>query len=404
LTDAEGPAPTLAAYASERGLYHRTSSFALPQATQLLRHGFMREVPSLVRGDLPGGLTDAWLAQVDYVYAGINDLKRRYFTLVLIQAAASLGFAVRVLCHDRGLSELDITNPDSEREIIQIDDRAVRLESESFLRRYALYVDNDQDELSVWRLFAPSLIDWLTEEAPEGFSFELQEGALCCFVPGSLAAVVDLDRLCEAAARVLEEISKLGSGPAAPPPQAGVPPAEAGSRRSRVDKELTEHHFDEPPKSVKAAAKAFGRGPFIGDDAWKLGAEAFFRQQIAAVGLQRLEPSEFRASHMETVLPGFLAHAAKGPLGSAEAEIILVLTNSEDFDDMGWSLLVVDIQAAAIELATSGLPSGVSSERGVVEASSDGRSLLVSSLDGGAKGRNAAELGAFLRTCASLLV
>jgi hypothetical protein len=396
--NAADPAPTLAAYAAERGLYHRASSFALPPATQLLRHGFMREVPSLVRGDLPGGLQDAWLAQVDYVYSGTNDLKRRYFTLVLIQAPASLGFAVRVLCHDRGLSELDMTNPDSEREIIQLDDRAVQLESESFLRRYALYADNDQDELSVWRLFAPSLIDWLTAEAPEGFSFELQDGALCCFVPGSLAAAADLDRLCEAAARVLEEVSKLGTG------SAPALPAQAGSRRSRVDEELAEHGFDEPPKSVKAAAKAFGRGPFIGDDAWKLGAEAFFREQVAVLGLQRLEPSEFRASHMETFLPGVLAHVAKGHLGGAGAEIFLVLTNSEDYDDMGWILLVADIQAAAIGLTRAGLPSGVSSERGTVELSTDGRSLLVSSLDGGARERNADELRAFVQTCASLLV
>jgi hypothetical protein len=393
----DAPTPTLAAYAAERGLLHRNSSFALPPATQLLRHGFMREVPSLVRGDLHGGLTDAWLAQVDYVYSGANDLKRRYFTVVLIQAPASIGFAVRVLCHDRGLSELDMTNPDSERELIRFEDRAVRLESESFLRRYALYADHDQDEVSVWRLFAPSLIDWLTTEAPEGFSFELQDGALCCFVPGSLAGAAELDGLCEAAARVLEEVSKIGSGSDTPSS------TQPGSRRSKVDRQIAEQHFDAPPKSVKAAARAFRHGPLIGAGAWKLGAEAFFRQQMAAAGFRRLEPSEFRASHMETFVPGVIAHVAKGPLGSSEAETFLVLTNSEDFDDMGWSVLVADLGSTRTSLEAISAPTGVSSERGVVEASADGRSLLISSLDGGARDRNAEELGAFLKTCTSLL-
>jgi len=111
-------APTLASYAAERGLHFRETSFALPQATQLLRHGFMREVSGLVRGNLPGGLEDAWLSHVAYVYEGSNDLKRSHFTLVLIQAPESIGFAVRVLCHDRDLSKLDMTNPDSDREVI----------------------------------------------------------------------------------------------------------------------------------------------------------------------------------------------------------------------------------------------------------------------------------------------
>jgi hypothetical protein len=391
----EAARPTLAAYAAERGLFDRGSSFALPQATQLLRHGFMREVPSLVRGDLPGGLTGAWLAQVAYVYSGVNELKRRHFTLVLVEAPASLGFAVRVLCHDRGLTELDMTNPDSERELIQLDDRAVRLESEGFLRRYALFTDHDQDEVSAWRLFAPSLIDWLTDQAPAGFSFELQDGALCCFVPGSLAAPAELDGLCEAAARVLKEVSRIGPG-------AGSP-TKPDSRRARVDEEIAEQRFDQPPKNVKAAAKAFRNGLLIGDESWKLGAEAFFREQMAAVGWQRLEPSEFRASHIETFLPGVIAQVAKGRLRGTEAEVFLVLTNSEDFDGMGWSVLVADLQRGPPGLDAAGLPRGVSSDRGVLKASTDGRSLFLSSLDGGARERNATELGAFLEACAALV-
>jgi hypothetical protein len=385
--------PTLKAYAAERGLHHREHSFTLPQATQLLRHGFMREVPSVVRGDLPGDLEDAYLAQVDYVYEGMNDLKRSYFTLVLIQAPESLGFAVRVLCHDRDLSDLDMTNPDSEREVIEAEDRAVRLESEGFLCRYALFTDNDQDELSVWRLFAPTLIDWLTAEAPKDFSFELQDGALCCFVPGTLSEADDIDELCAASARVLAEVTRMGDTSTTLAPE--------GSRRTRIDGELAEHHFDRPPDSVKVAAKAFRHGPFIGEGAWKLGAEAFFREHAAAAGYDRIEPSEFRSSHLQTFLPGEIAQVAKRRSAEGEPETFLVLANQADYDDMGWSLLVADGRPPS--LGRGEIPAGVSAERGLVKMSLDGRSLIFSSLDGGAQGRSGKELEAFLQACGSLL-
>ena len=244
-------APTLASYAAERGLHFRETSFALPQATQLLRHGFMREVSGLVRGNLPGGLEDAWLSHVAYVYEGTNDLRRSHFTLVLIQAPESIGFAVRVLCHDRDLSKLDMTNPDSDREVIEAGDRAVSLESQGFLERYALFTDNDQDENSVWRLFAPTLIDWLTASAPKDFSFELQDGALCCFVPGSLTDPEEIDGICEASARVLREVERIGAG-------GGGKAVDAGDRRSRVDEELAR-------AGVAVAERARGAHDAAGD-------------------------------------------------------------------------------------------------------------------------------------------
>ena len=391
--------PNLAAYSAARGLYHRAPSMALPQATQLLRHGFLREVPSLAQGDLPGDLTDGWLAQVDYVYSGRSGLKRSCFTLALIQAPASLGFAVRVLCHDRGLSKLDMTNPDSEREIIEADDRAVKLESEGFLRRYALFTDPDQDELSVWRLFAPSLVDWLTADAPPGFSFELQDGALCCFVPGTLYEPADLDALCDAAARVQAEVSRVGDGDGA----GGLRPAAGGTRRSKVDEQLAVHPFERPPKNVKAAAKAFRHGPFIGEEGWKLGAEAFFREHARAAGFEPIALSEFRSSHMDTFLPGVLAQVARGPFGRSGAEAFLIFTNAESSDEIGWTYIVAAVTSQAQLAAVAALPSALDPQRGKIGGSTDGRSIFISTLDGGAEDRNAEELESFLSSCRTLL-
>ncbi|MBA3865481.1 MAG: hypothetical protein H0X42_03895 [Solirubrobacterales bacterium] len=179
--------PSLVDYAAKHGMRHRLSSLALPKARQLMRHGFLQEVPSLASGSLPGGLDNSWLAQVDYAYEGRSEIERSYFTLVLTEAEASAGYAVRVLCRDRGLNKRDRSNPDSDREVVQLDDKAVRLESDAFLERYEVSTDHDQDQLSVWQLFDPSLIQWLTAEAPAGFSFELQDGAPSCFVPGFTA-------------------------------------------------------------------------------------------------------------------------------------------------------------------------------------------------------------------------
>lgn len=363
---------------------------ALPKATQLMRHGFMQEVTSVARGDLPGGLEDSWLAQVAYAFEGRSEIERSPFTLVLVQAPASLGF-VRVLCHDRGLSDRDSANPDSDREVVSLEDRAVRLESEDFTRRYRLSTDQDQDQLAVWQLFDPSLIDWLTHDAPPGLSFELQDGALACFRPGKTADAAELNGLCAAAATIfrhIEDIERQRRGSGVPPP---------GTRWESLELELSEHPFTNAPPSTKAAAKAFRRGPLLNDRAWKLGAEAFFRAHAGANGLERVEPSVYRADHLETFLPGKLAHVAFGRMPGTAADAFLVLTNDDDYDDMGWSNLVVEVASAFQGYAVAGaLPRGDAAERGSIMAGSDGRSLILSSLDGGSRDRKQLELESFL--------
>ena len=284
------------------------------------------------------GSPNSWLAQVDYAYEGRNEIERSCFTLVLTEAEASAGFAVRVLCHDRGLSKRDRANPDSDREVVKLDDRAVRLESDRFLERYAVSTDHDQDQLAVWQLFSPSLIDWLTNEAPAGFSFELQDGALSCFVPGYTAEEGELDALCAAAARVFARVAQIdgGGGEARAPRE--------GGREDLVDRQLAAHPFAAPPQSTKAAAKAFRRGLTLGDQAWALGSEAFFREHAAAVGFRHISTAAFRAGHIDTFVPGDLAHAAQGRLGS-DLEAFLVFTNDASYEDMGWSVLVVALRS-----------------------------------------------------------
>jgi hypothetical protein len=392
----DSPTPTLADYAAAHGLSYRTASLALPKATQLMRHGFMQEVRSVATGDLPGGLASSWLAQVDYVYEGRNDLERSQFTLVLTEAAASAGYAVRVLCHDQGMGKRDRANPDSDRQVVKLDDRAVRLESTRFLERYAVSTDADQDQVSVWQLFSPGLIDWLTTAAPAGFSFELQDGALCCFVPGYVAEAAALDALCAGAARVFARVAQIESGGASGTPR-------DGTREDTLDRELAAHPFTTPPKNVKAAAKEFRSGLTLGDRAWALGGEAFFRSHTAALGFDPVATSAYRAAHLTTFLPGILQSAAGATLPGGE-EAFLVLTNSEDYDDMGWSNLVVTLDSPLRGLAlTARTPRGDAAERGSMMVGTDGRSLILSSLDGGPRDRSGAELQAFFAAACGLV-
>jgi hypothetical protein len=387
--------PTLAAYAAANGLQHRAAAFGLPKATQLMRHGFMQEVPSLAMGELPGGAGAGWLAQVNYAYEGRSDIERAPFTLVLVGAVESADYAIRVLCHDRGLDKRERSNPDADREVVRLDDKDVHLESARFLERYAVSTDGDQDQLAVWQLFSPALIQWLTEEAPERFSFELQDGALACFVPGYTADPGELDALCAAAARVFARVSAIdGHGRA-------VSPGD-DSGRGQVERELAEHRFASPPRSVKEAAKAFRQGLRLGDRAWAMGAEAFFREQAALVGFEPIATAAYRAGHLDNFLPGALARAAQGRLGGGETAF-LVLTDSDDYEDMGWTNLVVEGAApmAAFALA-QGTPRADTSVRGSMQVGFAGGSLILTTLDGGRRERGAEEFGKFFAAATEL--
>jgi len=199
-----------------------------------------------------------------------------------------------------------------------------------------------------------------------------QDGALCCFVPGTLTEASEIDGLCLASSRVLGEVTRIGYGTLV---ESGATPViDPSSRRGRIEAELSEHPFSSPPESVKKAARAFKHGLLVGDKAWKLGAEAFFREQMSSAGFQRIEESLYRATHIQTFLPGQINHVAEGKAGTVFENTFLVLTNNTEYESMGWTTLVAD-----------------------------GRSLIFSTLDGGPRDRNGKELAAFLDGCQSVL-
>jgi hypothetical protein len=369
----------------------------MPEPTQLLQHGFTEEVPNLVMGDLPGGIEDGWLAHFDYKTAGA-EIHDHLFTVVLAAAPQSVEIAKRVLCHDRDLSELDVSNPESGLELLKLDDRRIKLESDALLKRYSLWADHDQDELAAWQLFDPALIAWLTDEAPKDFSFELQNGALACFVPDVIADADALDALCLAASRVLGRVGELSDGASRASRQ-----APKGSRGQLVEQELSEHNFEHPPKSVFAAAMHFGRVPLISRSSWQLGAEAFFRSHVSALGLERMEPETFLAEHVTTVLPGAVTQVARGRLPGTALDGYLLWSTDLDDRQVSWEVVLAPIDPDDNGYAFVNLPEAGRADKDGFELNSDGGSISIFRGTGDPRRRSAKQLQEFVERACPLL-
>jgi hypothetical protein len=358
--------------------------------TQLLHHSEFGDVPNLVTGDLPGDLGRADLAH--FRLEPGND--KRCYTVVVVPAPESVRYAIRVTCHDRDMPDRDASNPDADLQTIEMSDRDLAVESDAFLRRYEVSTDHDQDQVRAWQLFDPALIGWLTESAPQNFSFELQNGALCAFVPGALAVADALDELCAAAAVVHNRVLEIGGGAAATPPA-------PDSRASAVERALAEHPFDKPPRSARAAALHFGL-PLISRESRQLGAEAFFRTHAAALRLQLVDPAAFTASHLNIAVPGSITHVARGPLPhTSELDGYLVFTSDDDAG--GWSVVIADIGEWDNGFAFA--PAGLSekAEKEGLDISSNGNTITVWKPDGSPFSQSERKLGKFLETACPIL-
>ena len=397
LETAQAARPKLEAYAKERGLLYY-DNWSMPEPTQLLQHGFTEEVPNLVMGDLPGGLKDAWLAHFDYKTIG-SKIHDHLFTVVLARAPGSAEIADRILCHDRDLAEIDASNPAAGLELLQLDDRKVKVESDAFLDRYAIWTGHDQDEVRAWQVFDPALISWLTDEAPTDFSFELQNGALACFVPGVVSDADALDALCHAASRVLGRVSEI-AGEVETSMDAATTDR---SRDDRIEHELAEHPFDQPPKSVFAAALHFGALQLLSSKSWQLGSEAFFRAHAEAAGLRRLDPEAFLASHVDSVIPGSVTQVAEGRFPGTELDGFLIWSTEIDDRGVSWEVVMAPIGPEDNGYAFVDLPDAKRAEQDGFNLNSDSTSISIFKGTLDPRRRNAKQLEEFLDRACPLL-
>jgi hypothetical protein len=202
------------AYAEERGLT-RTKDGSLPGSTPLLRKGDKREADEVLEGSLGDGIsgrlalytyTDVWYDkngrhETDYRFTvAISDVPECRQRLPGVYANRKFGFRV--------FEHLEDVFRTKER---------VKLESGKLDDEYEIFADKDQDQNFLRQLFSPTFIVWMTDEAPEKFAFELEDGVLCCNVRGHKKSAAELDGMRGAAAHVASRLrDEVREGATAP--------------------------------------------------------------------------------------------------------------------------------------------------------------------------------------------
>jgi hypothetical protein len=183
----------------------------LPALTPLLGAGQRRRLEHWMHGRLPGELAGGvghyvW-ERIERDSDGDEVVKERnLFTVCVVDLPASLPlFRGVYLQPRRGLFA-----PHSDW-LKRARTRTVEVESTEFTGRYELRLADDQDELTLRRLLAPTLVSWLANH-PLTPGFELKAGALVVYVPSAIEDAGNLTFLIDAtrhlAGRVLAEVEE----------------------------------------------------------------------------------------------------------------------------------------------------------------------------------------------------
>jgi hypothetical protein len=168
---------------------------------------------------------------------------RQETTVVLTPVPETLAYVPALVCRDR--ATLGGGNPaqlPAERWT------AVELESVAFNERYHLLTLAGQDQGWVRELFSPELIAWLTDRAPAGLSFELNEGHLAIAQPGPPAGDGAIDGLIAAAQELRTRIRDEALEEEADPDL-----FDESAEVAAVVATIDEVEWPEPPPSVGAA-------------------------------------------------------------------------------------------------------------------------------------------------------
>lgn len=313
-----------------------------------------------VRGDL-----------VHHVYA--DGAGRRESTVVLTRIPESSAYVPALLCRDRGAGGPAVEQLPVERW------REVELESALFNRRYRLLTLAGQDAGWVRELLSPALISWLASEAPEGLSFEINQGNLAIAMPGRLVAQAELERLAAAAHELVGRIRAEASEEGELDPDLFDEREEVAA----IERALGEVTWNRPPDSVAEAVDAYRReasrkprvlltallwgalaGGLLGAAAslaagpvgavlvgtvvglatfalarliaasryrWdgaavsRVGLEAFVREYARSRRLALRDRWRFHSDYRDLALPGFADHVLAGEIPGADVEGMFVM-------------------------------------------------------------------------------
>lgn len=192
-------------YAGQRGLALSGRS-PLPPATPLLRKGDDRYAERALSGQIAEGI-DGLLALYTYEDESTDSEGNRQtnyyrYTVGLVEVPECAGHIPELFCRRKsGLRALE-----GFEDAFRRSKQRVKLESEALDERYEIFAGKEQDQVWLRRLFSPTFIVWLGEEAPKKFAFELVGGILCCYVSGHKKSAAELDTIAAASAAVARRL------------------------------------------------------------------------------------------------------------------------------------------------------------------------------------------------------
>jgi hypothetical protein len=205
IADSKAEAAFFEAYAGERGLA-LSGRGPLPPATPLLQKGDKRYAERSMTGPLADGV-EGVLALYTYEdettdSEGNTETNYYRYTVGLVEVPECATHVPELFCQRKfGLRALE-----GLEDAFRRSKQRVKLESEALDKRYEIFAAKEQDQVWLRRLFSPTFIVWLGEEAPKKFAFELVGGTLCCYVNGHKKSASDLDTVPTASASVAKRL------------------------------------------------------------------------------------------------------------------------------------------------------------------------------------------------------
>ena len=192
-------------YAQQRGLALGGKG-PLPPATPLLKKGDDRYANRTLSGRIADGIegTLALYTYEEETTDSDGDRQTNYYryTLGLVEVPDCVAHCPELYCQRKfGLRSLE-----KFEDVFRGDKERVKLESTELDEKYEIFAGKGQDAVWLRRLFAPSFIVWLTDEAPPKFAFELVDGTLCCYVNGHKESAAELDAIAAATAAVAKRL------------------------------------------------------------------------------------------------------------------------------------------------------------------------------------------------------
>jgi hypothetical protein len=201
IADSRSEGDFFAVYAAQRGM-SLSGREQLPPMTPLLRKGDDRYAEHSFTGPLADGIAGilALYTYEEETSDGKGGRETNYYryTVGLVELPECAAQVPELFCQHRfGLRALE-----GLEDAFRRSKQRVELESEALDERYEIFSDKAQDQVWLRRLFSPTFVVWLGEEAPKKFAFELVAGYLCCYVKGHKKSAAELDLICAATATV----------------------------------------------------------------------------------------------------------------------------------------------------------------------------------------------------------